>query len=118
MSPAWMLRGLRWSYCVFIAAASIATAESAVHGHGGDSHGPPLILALASIETIAAFALAIEPIELPAWGVLLAVYAIAGVVSVVSADWIAVSRFIFYAATATYIVLTSRMKRLAADAAS
>jgi len=27
------LRGLRWSYCGFIAAASISAAESALHGH-------------------------------------------------------------------------------------
>jgi hypothetical protein len=77
-----------------------------------------MILALAAAETMAALALAVEPIELIACSVLLAVYTIAGVVSVFSADWVAVLRFIFYAATATYIVLTSRANRLKADAAS
>jgi hypothetical protein len=54
-----------------------------------------------------------EPVQLLACGVLLAVYTIAGVVSVVSADWLAVLRFIYYAATAIYIVLASRMYKLA-----
>src|SRR5580700_9988344 len=105
MNSRWALRGLRWSYCVFIAAASIVTAHSALQGHGGGSHGPHLILALAASETVAALALAVEPIELFACGLLLAVFTIAGVVSVVSADWLAVLRFIYYAATASYIVL-------------
>jgi hypothetical protein len=118
MSPRWALRGLRWSYCVFIAAASIATAESVLHGHGEDSHGPHWILALAATETIAIVVLAIEPIELLGCGVLLAVYSIAGVVSAVSADSLAVLRFIFYAVTAIYIVLESRMQRSATRAAS
>jgi hypothetical protein len=108
MSPRWMLRGLRWSYCVFIAAASIATAESALHGEGEGSHGSRMILALASTETLAALALAIEPVELVACSVLLLVFSIAGVVSVLSADLKGVLRFIFYAVTATYIVFASR----------
>jgi hypothetical protein len=111
MSPRWMLRGLRWSYCIFITAASITTAESALGGQGEGSHGPQTILALASIEACAALALAIEPIELVACGVLLLVYTIASVVSVLSADWEAVLRFVFYAATAIYIVLVSRANR-------
>jgi hypothetical protein len=108
ISPRWMLRGLRWSYCAFITAASIATAESALHGQGEGSHGSLMIVALASTETLAALALAIEPAELVACGVLFLVYSIAGVVSVLSADWKAVLRFIFYAVTAIYIVFASR----------
>lgn len=107
MSPLWTLRGLRWSYCVFIGAASITAAQSALHGQGEGSHGPQMILALAVTETIAAFALAIEPVEFVACVVLLLVYSVAGIVSVLSADWEAVLRFIFYAVTATYIVLAS-----------
>ena len=118
MTPRWILRGLRWSYCVFITAASMATAESALQGHGEGSHGPNLIMALATTETVAALAFAIEPIQLFACGVLLAVYTIAGVVSVVSADWLAVLRFVFYAATAIYIVLTSRMDKVVSHATS
>jgi hypothetical protein len=111
MNPRWLLRALRWSYCVFIATASITAAQSALGGQGEGSHGAQMILALASIEAVAALALAIEPIELIACGVLLPVYSIAGVVSVLSADWEAVLRFVFYAATATYIVLASRAYR-------
>jgi hypothetical protein len=111
MSQRWMLRGLRWSYCVFIAAASITTAESALGGQGEGSASPQIILALASIEAFAALALAIEPVELVACSALLLVYSIAGVVSALSADWEAVLRFVFYAATAIYIVLASRASR-------
>ena len=103
-----MLRGLRWSYCAFIVAASMTTAQSALHGQGEGSHGSHMILALASTETLAALALAIEPVQLTAFSVLLLVYSIACFVSVQSADWTAVLRFIFYAATAAYIVLASR----------
>jgi|SRR5579872_1114002 len=118
MSPRGMLRGLRWSYCAFIAAASISTVESALHGQSEGSHGPHMILALASTETLAALALAIEPVELAACGVLLLVYSIAGVVSVLSSDWKAVLRFIFYAVTASYIVLASRANKAPARTAS
>jgi hypothetical protein len=108
MSLRWTLRGLRRSYCAFIAAASITAAESALHGQGEGSHGAQMILALAVTETVAAIALAIERVELVALPVLLLVYSVALVVSVLSADWVAVLRFIFYAVTATYIVLASR----------
>jgi hypothetical protein len=108
-----MLRGLRWSYCVFIAAASITAAASTLHGlHEGSLH-PQMILALAGTEAVAAVALAIEPIEVIACAVLLVVYLIAAVVSVFSADLTGVLRFIFYAAAATYIVLASRTNKVA-----
>ena len=114
----WTLRALRWSYCVFIAAASVIAAESAVHGHGEGSHGARMILALAVTETIAALALAIERVELVACAVLLLVYTVAGVVSALSADWVAVLRFIFYGVTAAYIVLASRTAEGSAPAAA
>jgi hypothetical protein len=113
MSPRWMLPGLRWTYCVFIAAASITAAASAQHGlHEGTNH-PQVILALASTETVAVLALAIEPIQVIGCAGLLVVYLIAGVVSVFSADLIGVLRFIFYAAVAAYIVLASRTNQVA-----
>jgi hypothetical protein len=118
LSARWALRGLRWSYCAFIGAASITAAESALHGQGEGSHGPQMILALAVTETMAALALAIEPVELIACVVLLLVYSVAGVVSVLSADWVAVLRFIFYGVTATYIVLASRADKRAAPVAT
>ena len=76
-----------------------------------------MILALAVTETIAALAFAIEPVEFIACAVLLLVYCVAGVVSAVSADWVGVLRFIFYAATATYIVLISRANKRVAPVA-
>jgi hypothetical protein len=114
------LRGLRWSYCAFIAAASISAAQSALHGHKEGlhgSHGSQMIFALAVTETIAALLFAIEPVEFVACAVFLLVYCVAGVVSAVSADWVAVLRFIFYAATATYIVLVSRANKRMASVA-
>jgi hypothetical protein len=111
MSPRWTLRGLRWSYCAFIAGASSIAMRSAMQGHGEGSHGAQMILALAATETIAALALLLEPVELIACAVLLIVYAIAGVLSILSADWLAVLRFIFYGVTATYIVITHRKSR-------
>ena len=113
MSPRWTLRGLRWSYCAFITAASSIAMHSAMLGHGEGSHGALMILALAATETIAALALLLElePVELIACAVLLVVYAIAAVISILSADWLAVLRFIFYGVTATYIVITHRRSR-------
>jgi hypothetical protein len=111
MSRRWPLRGLRWSYCAFIAAASTTAAESALHGQGEGSHGPQMILALAVTEAIAALALAIERLEIVACAVLLLVYSIACIVSMLSAEWTAVLRFMFYGVTATYIALTSRTNR-------
>jgi hypothetical protein len=109
------LRGLRWSYCAFIAAASISAAESALHGH---KEGSQMILGLAVTETIAALAFAIEPVEVIACGVLILVYCVAGVVSAVSCDWVAILRFVFYAATAIYIVLASRVNKRVAPVVS
>jgi hypothetical protein len=108
MNLRWPLRYLRWSYCAFVAAASLVAAQSALQGHGEGSHGAQMILALAVTEAIAAVALLIEPAEVLACSVLILVYLVAGVVSILSDDWLAVLRFIFYAVTVTYIVLASR----------
>jgi hypothetical protein len=101
------LRSLRWTYCVFIAAASMTAAQGALHGHGEGSHGAHTLLALAITETVASIALLMEPVELFGCAGLLLVYAVAAVVSLASADWLAVLRFIFYGATAIHIVLCS-----------
>jgi hypothetical protein len=118
MSARWELRGLRWSYCAFIALASVAAAKSALHGLGEGSDSSQVILALATTETIAALALAIQALEVIACAVLLLIYSIAGVVSVLSADWLAVMRFVCYGVTATYIVLASRAHRWTAPIAT
>lgn len=108
MSPRWALHSLRWSYCAFIAAASLIAAQTALRGHGEGSHGAHLVLALAAAELFAALAFALEPAELIAGAGLLLVYAIAGTISILSADWLAVLRFIFYGATVAYIVVAHR----------
>jgi hypothetical protein len=105
------LRALRWSYCAFIAAASIAAAQSALHGYREGTPGSRIILALAVTETMAAIAFALEPVEVIGCAALLLVYCVAGVVSAVSGDWVAILRFIFYAVTAAYIVLAARATR-------
>jgi hypothetical protein len=102
------LRALRFSYCTFIAAASIAAALSALRGYREGGQGSQLILALAVTETMAAIAFAIEAVEAIACAVLLLVYCVAGVVSAAAGDWVAILRFIFYAVTAAYIVFVNR----------
>ena len=84
MSPCWALRGFRWSYCAFIAAASLIAAQSALQGHAEGAHGAHFVLILAAAETIAALTLILEPAELIAGAALLLIYAIAGAISIVS----------------------------------
>jgi hypothetical protein len=118
MNLRWTLRGLRWSYCAFIAAASLVAVRSALQGHDEGSHGAQTILALAMTEAIAAIALAIKPAEIVACIALLLVYSVAAVMSILSAEWLAVLRFTFYGVTAAYIVLTSRANECAARTAT
>jgi hypothetical protein len=107
MSEVWALRSLRWSYCAFIAAASALALQLALHGQGEGTHGAHMVLALASTETIAALAFLFAPAQRVACAVLIVVYAIATVLSVLSVDWLAVLRFVFYGVTAVYIVIAS-----------
>jgi hypothetical protein len=117
MTPLSRLRSLPWSYCAFIAAASITTVRSALHAPGSDPHGahglhgphaPHLVLALAVTETLAALTLLTESVDRIACAVLLLVYGIAIVISLLSASPEAVLRLAFYAVTASYIVRTSQ----------
>ena len=109
MSPRWALRCLRWSYCAFIVAASGIAMQAALQGHGEVQLGPRHIVVLAAVEIIAAVAFLLEPVELIACAVLLVVYLVAGALSILAGDWIAVLRFIFYGATAAYIVFASHL---------
>jgi hypothetical protein len=102
------LHVLRWSYCAFIIAASAVTMRSAMQGHGEGSHGAPFLVALAGSEINAAVALLLKPFELFGCAVLLIVYIVATVVSLLSGDWLALLRFIYYGVTAIYIVSASR----------
>ena len=114
MSRTWALRALRWSYCAFIVYASALTFLQTWTGQGAH-HGDPAILALSGVETAAALALAIEPLEVAALVALLAVYAVASAITVGEGE--PPLRFVFYAVTALYIVLTNRGKPAMAKAA-
>lgn len=101
MSEVWALRGLRWSYCAFIAWASLQTFAQA----RGDRDVHALILSSVEIIAIAAFLFA--PLEVIACGVLLIVYAIASALTVTAHHDIPL-RFVYFAMTAVYLVIASR----------
>lgn len=100
MSQTWALRGLRWSYCAFIAWASVQTFRGA---RGSDLHAQ--ILSVVEIAAIVAFLFA--PLEVAACVVLLAVYATAAVLTLATHNEVPL-RFIYFAMTAIYIVIASR----------
>jgi len=95
----WTLILLRWSYVAFIVYASAHTAIAAHTAHG--PHGWPIAI-LALVEIVAALALLITPLERAACIVLLAVYAIATVLTVAEGE--APLRFLYYATTALALV--------------
>jgi hypothetical protein len=103
MSDVWALRLLRWSFVLFLVASSLATW----HGEGHHGDGGPLLPALAGIECLSALAFAIEPWEIVAGAVLLAVFVTAAVLSIHAGDRLPV-RFVFYAAALLYILRARR----------
>jgi hypothetical protein len=96
----WPLRILRWTYCAFIAWSSFQTFLEARANH----HSHAFILSIAELAAIAAFLF--KAFEIPALAVLLAVFAIAGIISSLEGDF--PIRFLFYATTAAFIVYASR----------
>lgn len=100
MSQIWGLRGLRRSYCAFIAWASLQTFAQARQEH--DPHA----LALASVEIVAVAAFLFAPLEIVACAVLLAVYAVAAMLTVAAHGM--PLRFVYFAMTAVYIVIVAR----------
>jgi hypothetical protein len=100
----WRLRILRWAYVGFIAAASGVAVYAAAHGTGDARHGTKIVLALAIPELLAALMFLVEPLEIAACGMLLLVYAAASVLSLETGDILAPWRFVYFAATAAYIV--------------
>jgi len=104
MNAVWMLRVLRWAYVAFISAASGIAVDAGAHGRGEGKHGASVVLALAIPELIAALAFLVEPLEVAACVVLLVVFAAAGILSLMSGDVLAPLRFLYFAATAFYIV--------------
>lgn len=99
MSALWRLRMLRWSYALFIAAASAQTfLNPQAHGHTGVG-----IRILAGFEFLAAVAFLFGVFDLPACAVLVIVYAIATAITIASGQ--SPLRFVFYATTAIFITL-------------
>ncbi|HLY56986.1 MAG TPA: hypothetical protein VKS60_15585 [Stellaceae bacterium] len=108
MSSAWPLRTLRWTYVAFIAGASAMAIRSAHAGTGEGHHSARFVLFLAVPELIAALSLLVRPVERIACAVLVAIYVVAGAVSAASGDIVAPLRFLYYAATAIFIVTAGR----------
>ena len=98
MTDAWTLRLLRLSYCAFIGWASIQTFLAGGH----DAH----VRILAGAEIAAILAFLVPALEIGATAILLAVYAIAALLTLLQGE--PPVRFVFYAATALYIVWASR----------
>jgi hypothetical protein len=109
MSEVWALRVLRWSYCAFIASASLQTFLQA----RGDRDVHALILSSVEIAAIAAFLFV--PLEVIACGVLLIVYAIAATLTAAMHHDIPL-RFVYFATTAVYIVIASRRGAISSPA--
>lgn len=104
----WSLRALRWSFCAYIAWASLQTFMGARTGH--DLHA--LVLSGAELLAIAAFLF--ERSALPACMALVAIFAIAAVLTTLEGQ--TPLRFLYFAATAVHIALAQRAPtRLAAE---
>jgi hypothetical protein len=109
VSETWALRLLRWSYCAFIAWASVRTFVEARAEH--DFH--PLVLSGVEIAAIAAFLF--TPLETIACAVLLVVYAIAAVLTMAAHEDLPL-RFVYFAMTAVYIVIAGQRRTVATNA--
>ena len=96
----WSLRALRWSFCAYIAWSSLQTFAGARTGH--DLHA--LLLSGAELLAIAAFLF--EWSALPACIALVAIFAIAAVLTALEGQ--TPLRFLYFAATAVHIGLTQR----------
>ena len=106
MSMPTALAVFRAIYVAFIVTASLATLlrEKAPGqpAHAGFSH----LTILASVEIAAALLFLFRRSEIWACAILLAVYAIATAISVTLGDWSL--RFLYYGATAVFIVIAAR----------
>ena len=102
MSAVWKLRLFRWIYVAFLVQASVSTALGGLHHAHENMHGSHV---LALIEIVAALAFLIERVEGYAATALIAVFAIATVLSIASGEW--PLRFFYYAATALFIAASA-----------
>jgi hypothetical protein len=114
MSSDLALRSFRWIYVGFICCTS---AQTLLHGHRVHftaAVSAPVIELLAATEIAAALLFLMETAELAACAVLACVYSVAAALSV--SDGEVPLRFLYYAATALYIVVAHRnMSLIAAD---
>jgi hypothetical protein len=98
----WPLRALRWIYCAFIAWSSVQTFIEARRVY--DTHA--LLLSLAELAAIVAFLF--RALEIPALVILIAVFAIAATMTSLAGEL--PLRFLFFGATAAFIVCASRLR--------
>lgn len=103
VKPKTALLAFRLVYVAFIVSASATTLLSA----GGAQHAAHVAI-LAGVEIAAALGFLLPATEVAACGVLLVVYAIATALSLAMGEW--TLRFLYYAATAVFIVSLSRAR--------
>jgi hypothetical protein len=103
------LQVFAWTYAWFLVVASAQTAAGALHGRG--QHDSVPVAALAGVEILAALLFLIPKARATATAALLAIFAIAAVLTSLSGDL--PIRFAYYAATALIIVsLNGRLKQM------
>jgi hypothetical protein len=101
------LQVFAWIYALFLVVASAQTAIGALHGQ----HGGVPVAALAGVEILAALLFLVPATRVAATATLLAIFAVAAVLSALSGDLPA--RFAYYAATAFIIVsFNGRLKQM------
>jgi|HubBroStandDraft_3_1064219.scaffolds.fasta_scaffold649858_2 hypothetical protein len=98
----WPLRILQWSFCATIAWASLQTFLEARGSH--DLHA----LLLSGVELLAIAAFLFERLAITACAALIGVFAIAAAVTTLEGQ--VPLRFLYFAATAAYIVLAQRVQ--------
>lgn len=101
VKPQTALAAFRYVYVAFIVSASATTLLSGVGAH----HAAHVAI-LAGVEIAAALGFLFRASEMAACFVLLAVYAIATAISLTMGEW--TLRFLYYAATAVFIVSLSK----------
>ena len=107
MSSAEALRAFRWTYVAFIVSASTETVPQPPHDRSSaHAHLAAAVPLLALTEIAAALLLLSERAEILACVLLLSVYAAAAAISL--AQGVVPLRFVYYAASACYIVVAHR----------
>jgi hypothetical protein len=103
------VQAFRLLYVAFIVVASATTFTSAwgaMHATGHSAASPTFLAGLAAVEIVAALLFAFRRLEIPAGIALLITFAIAEVLSILSAE--VTLRFFFYAGTVLFILAAAR----------